>query len=280
MPVYQTPASIDVIIEIEAADVRITAADRTDTTVEVLPRDAAKQSEVEAAGQIAVDYADGTLRVIGPKHTFDFSRRSRWVTVSIEVPSGSTVAAKLGAGDVRCAGRLGETRVKTGAGNISAAHTGPLHADTGAGHLTAERIDGDADLRTGTGRIQVGTVGGDAIVKSANGDTTVDTITGTLRVRSANGEIRVESAAAGVDAKTSNGAIRLGEVRTGAIVLGTGNGDLDIGIAEGAAAWLEVNTGFGRVRNELTDAAGPGDADRTVEVRGRTAYGDITVHRA
>lgn len=280
MPVFQTPASIAVIVELGVGDLRITASDRTDTSVEVRPGDPANQSDVEAAGQVGVDYADGTLRVIGPKRTFDFSRKTRSVVVTIELPSGSEVSGKLQAGDIRCAGRLGESRLKTGAGNVWAERTGSLHADTGAGHLTAGEVDGDADFHTGTGRVQIGRVGGTAMVKNSNGDTTIDAIAGELRVRSANGEIRVESAGAGVDVKTSNGAIRLGEVTSGAIVLGSGNGDLDIGIAEGAAAWLEVNTGFGRVRNELTDAAGPGDAGRTVEIRGRTAYGDITIHRA
>jgi len=47
------------------------------------------------------------------------------------------------------------------------------------------------------------------------------------------------------DAKTSNSSIRLGEVTRGSIVLGTPAGDLQIGIAEGTPARLEVNAGQG-----------------------------------
>ena len=57
-------------------------------------------------------------------------------------------------------------------------------------------------------------------------------------------------------------------------------GDLEIGIAEGTAAWLEVNTGFGHVRNLLKNATRPEETDETVEVRGRTSYGDITIRRS
>jgi len=68
-------------------------------------------------------------------------------------------------------------------------------------------------------------------------------------------------------------------VARGSVVLGSANGDLDIGIAEGTAAWLEVSTGFGHVRNLLKNASRPEEADETVEVRGRTSYGDITIRR-
>jgi len=101
-----------------------------------------------------------------------------------------------------------------------------------------------------------------------------------VRVRNANGDITLGRAGAGVDAKTSNGTIRIGEVVRGSVALITPAGDLDIGIAEGTAAWLEVKTGFGHVRNLLENAAGPEEAAETVEVHARTSYGDITIHRS
>ncbi|WP_033338703.1 DUF4097 family beta strand repeat-containing protein [Catenuloplanes japonicus] len=280
MPVYQTPESIDVIIELSAGDIRVTAADRTDTVVEVRTSDENDASDVEAAGQIRVDYTDGTLRVTGPKRMFDFSRKTRSVEVTIALPTDSRLSGKVDAGDYRCTGRLGKSSLKLSAGNVRVERTGALHVDVSAGHVTADEIAGDADIHTGTGRVRIGAVGGGAVIKNSNGDTTVETVAGDLRVRSANGEIQVGNAGAGVDAKTSNGAIRLGRVNGGAITLASGNGDLDVGIAEGVAAWLEVNTGFGHVRNDLTSTSGPAGDGRTVEVRGRTAFGDVLIHRA
>jgi hypothetical protein len=66
----------------------------------------------------------------------------------------------------------------------------------------------------------------------------------------------------------------------GSVLVGTAMGDLDIGIAEGTAAWLQVNTSFGHVRNLLDSTGRPGESDETVEVRGRTSYGDITIRRS
>ncbi|GAA0391572.1 DUF4097 family beta strand repeat-containing protein [Microbispora corallina] len=281
MPNYETPGPISVTLELGAGDVRITASDRADTVVEVRPSDEADESDVKAAQQVRVDYADGVLRVTGPKaRVFDFSHKTRSVAVTVELPSGSQVSAEMQVGDLRCAGRLGECRLKTSAGNFRLERTGPLRLDTSAGHVTADGIAGDAEISTGSGKVQIGEVEGAAVVKNSNGDITIDAVTGDVRVRAANGDIHVERAGAGVDAKTANGSIRLGEVVRGSVVLGTAMGDLEVGIAQGTAAWLEVNTAFGHVRNLLESAARPEEADETVEVHGRTSYGDITIRRS
>jgi DUF4097 and DUF4098 domain-containing protein YvlB len=279
MPIYETPEPISVTIELGVANVRIAASERRDTVVEVRPSDEADESDVQAAQQVRVDYANGMLQVAGPKRAFDFSRKTKSVDVSIELPSGSQLSAHMVMGDLRCAGRLGQCRLKT-TGNVWLEETGPLRLHTGAGHVSADAITGNAEISTGSGKIQIGEVEGTAVVKNSNGDTAIDAVTGDLRVRNANGAIDVERAGAGVDAKTSNGSIRLGEVARGSVMLGTAMGDLDIGIAEDTAAWLEVNTGFGHLRNLLENVTRPEEAHETVEVRGSTSYGDITIHRS
>jgi DUF4097 and DUF4098 domain-containing protein YvlB len=281
MPFFETPEPISVTLELSVGEVRITAGDRADTVVEVRPSDETEESDVRAARQVRVDYANGTLQIIGPKaRVFDFSRKSRSVDVTIELPSGSRVSAEMQVGDVRCAGRLGDCRFKTSVGNFRLDRTGALRLDTSAGHVIADGIAGNADISTGSGKVQIGAVGGTAVVKNSDGDITIESATGDVRVRTANGDIAVERADAGVDAKTSNGSIHVGGVTRGSVVLETAAGDLEVGIAKGTAAWLELNTGFGHVRNLLDAAGSPGDATETVEIRGHTAYGDITIRRS
>jgi DUF4097 and DUF4098 domain-containing protein YvlB len=281
MPNYETPEPISLTLELGVSNVRIAASDRADTVVEVRPSDAADESDVRAAQQVRVDYANGMLRVTGPKaRGFDFSRKTRSVDVAIELPSGSQVSAETQIGDIRCAGRVGECRFKTSFGNAWLEQTGPLRLHTGFGDVTADGIAGHAEISTGNGKIQIGEVEGTATVKSSNGDARLDAVTGDVHVRTANGDIWVGRAGADVEAKTSNGSIRLGEVARGSVVLGTPAGNLEIGIAAGSAAWLQVNTGFGHVHNLLENATRPEETDETVEVRARTSYGDITIHRA
>ncbi|GIF24363.1 hypothetical protein BJ973_007842 [Actinoplanes tereljensis] len=279
MPKFETPEPISVTLDYAVGNVRIAASDRTDTVVEVRPSHESDESDVQAARETRVDYSNGTLQVTGPKRLFDFSKKTRAVEVTIELPAGSRLDAHLQMGEVRTTGRLGDSKIKT-TGNILLERTGPLRLHTGYGHVTIDAVTGDADISTGSGKIQVGEVTGTVAVKNANGDTLIDAATGDVRVRNSNGNIEVDRAGAGVDAKTSNGNIRLGEVIRGAITLATAAGGLDVGIAAGTAAWLELNTGFGNVLNQLENTTRPDETASTVEVRGRTGYGDIAIHRS
>jgi DUF4097 and DUF4098 domain-containing protein YvlB len=283
MPIFDTPEPITVTIELGVGDVQITASDRTDTIVEVRPSTESDETDVEAATQTRVEYANGTLVVKGPKpRVLDFSNKSRSVDVSIELPTGSQVYGEASVGDFRSSGRLGECRFKTTTGHLQLDHTGPLSLDTAGGHVTVERVEGNAEIITGTGRVRVGEIDGTAVIKNSNGNTDIGTVTGDVRMRAANGDISVDRVlGTQVDAKTANGSIRIGEATRGAVVVKTATGDLEIGITEGTAAWLDVNTSFGRVHNSLDDASTqPEPSDETVEVRAHTSYGDITIRRS
>ena len=48
MPVFTTPEPISVTIELSTGDVRIIASDRTDTVIEVRPRDDSKASDIKS----------------------------------------------------------------------------------------------------------------------------------------------------------------------------------------------------------------------------------------
>src|SRR3712207_3088436 len=103
MPVFTTPDPISVTIDLSVGDVRIAASDRTDTVVEVRPSNAADDSDVQAARQTRVEFADGALSVRGPRN-FDLSRKSRSVAVLVELPTGSAVRGDMAAGNVASTG--------------------------------------------------------------------------------------------------------------------------------------------------------------------------------
>jgi DUF4097 and DUF4098 domain-containing protein YvlB len=278
MPVFPTPEPISVTIELSLGDARIIASNRTDTVIEVSPRDDSKASDIRATEQTRVEYSSGRLLVKTTQRSY-FGKGGA-VDVTIELPAGSYVEGDSGLGDFGCEGHLGECRLKTGLGNIRLDHTGALHLRTGLGNIAVDRAAGDADVTTGSGDVRIGHIGGAAVIKNSNGDTAVGEVTGDLRVKSANGRITVDRAHSSVIAKTANGNIRIGEVVSGAIVLETAAGELEIGICEGTAAWLDVSSKYGRVRNSLYETRSPEQSEATVEVRARTSYGDIKIHRA
>ncbi len=125
----------------------------------------------------------------------------------------------------------------------------------------------------------MGSIDGAAVAKNSNGDTWIGDITGDLRVNAANGKIAVDRAHSAVAAKTANGDIRVGDVARGAVVAQTAYGQVDIGIRDGVPAWLDLNARFGVVENDLDAVERPQPGEDAVEVRARTAFGDITVRR-
>ena len=282
MPTFDTPEPISVTVEFGVGDLRIVASDRTDTMVEVRPSDPAKKADVTAAEQTRVEFAGGRLLIKAPKSWRQYTWRGggESVDVQVELPAGSHLRGEAGVAALRCSGRLGECRYKTGIGDIQLDRAGAVQLRTGVGDITVERAGGDAELTTGSGSLRIDGIDGTAVVKNSNGDTWIGRVNGDLRVNAANGRISVDQASGAVAAKSANGDVRLGEVAHGAVLAQTAFGKVEIGIRDGVAAWLDLNTRYGTVRNDLDTADRPGAGEEAVEVRARTAFGDITIHRS
>jgi DUF4097 and DUF4098 domain-containing protein YvlB len=281
MHTYETPGPIEVDLRLGfvAANVRVVATERTDTTVDVQPADPTSKHDLKVVDQTRIGFADGRLTVTAPKLGSIFGR-SGSVDVTVGLPAGSRLQGETGMGELRSEGRLGECRFKTAYGDLRLDHVGTAELKTSSGAVNLDRADGAVEITTGSGSVHLGRVEGTATVKNSNGDSWIGDVTGNLAVKSANGTIAVERAHADVTAKTANGSVRIGEVTRGAVTLETAAGSIEVGVRAGTAAWLDVNTTAGRVRNELDAAGGPEGDDETVEVRARTYVGDVVVRRA
>ncbi len=280
MPTFDTPGPIALTLDLAMGETRITAGDRTDTVVEFRPHDPNREGDVKAAGQTRVEFTDdGRLLVKTPKPRGIFNKGGS-VDITIELPAGSSVTGDTALGSLYGRGVFGEFRFKSAAGDIEVERTGPLHLRSSMGNLVVNHVTGHADVLTSSGELRVGHVDGTAVVRNSNGNVHVGRVTGNLRAQTANGNVSVDVALADVTAKTAAGSVRVGEVVRGSAVLESGAGRLEVGIREGSAAWLDVRTVVGAVQNSLETASGPEIATETVEVRARTALGDIVVRRA
>jgi DUF4097 and DUF4098 domain-containing protein YvlB len=237
---------------------------------------------VTAVEQTRVEYANGRLVVIGPKgwRKWMSLRGSESIDVEIGLPAGSSLEVDSGVATIRSSGRLGSSRVKTGVGDLRLDEVGSADLKTGAGDIAVGRALGKTDVVTGTGAVRIGAVDGPAYVKNSNGDTWIGEVAGETRVSAANGGISIDVAHEGVVAKTANGIVRFGEVARGAAVAESAFGDIEVGIRDGVAAWLDLNTRFGHVRNELDPSESPRGDEDSIEVHATTSYGDIAVHRS
>ncbi|MFF7770665.1 DUF4097 domain-containing protein [Streptomyces massasporeus] len=278
MPSFDTPEPISATAHVEAGSIQFTAGDRVDTVVEVRPRDPKKDLDVRAADQTEVTYAGGALTVRTPKSSL-FGRTGT-VDVTVELPTGSHVDTTGSWTQVLGEGRLGEVRVKTSSGDVRFDATGPLKLTASHGSITVDRVDGAAEITTSSGSLRVGLVDGPAVLKNSHGTTTVDVATGELRVSGANGDIEIRRAEDAVTATTAHGTLRVGEVACGTVQLETSYGAIDIGVREGTAAWLDVSSVSGQVRNTLTTSDAPEKTEDTIRVRARTKHGNIDIRRA
>ncbi|MDH6111710.1 DUF4097 and DUF4098 domain-containing protein YvlB [Kitasatospora sp. MAP12-15] len=280
MPSFDTPEPISATAHVEAGSIQFIAGDRLDTVVEVRPRDPKKDRDVRTADQTEVRYANGVLTVRTPKSNLLGLGRTGTVDVTVELPTGSRVDMTGAWAQVLGEGRLGEVRVKTSSGDVRLDTTGPLKLTASHGSITVDRVEGMAEITTSSGSLRVGLLDGPAVLKNSHGSTTVGAATGELRVSGANGDIDIARAEDSVIATTANGTLRVGEVACGNVQLETSYGAIEVGVREGTAAWLDVSSGAGQVRNTLTASEAPGQTEDTVKVRARTRYGNIDIRRA
>ncbi|MET9097762.1 DUF4097 family beta strand repeat-containing protein [Streptomyces antibioticus] len=195
MQQFATPAAISAVLDVQAGEVRVIAADRDDTTVEVRPLNPAKNRDVELAGRTTVEYADGVLRV-----TATAPARSRIlgpagsVEVTVRLPAGSRVEATSAGAGFRGVGRLGEVTFDGAHGQVKLDETTGARLTVQAGDVTVGRLGGPAHISTRQGDIRIAEATG-----------------GTVTLRTTQGDISVGAArgvSASLDAGTTHGRIR------------------------------------------------------------------------
>ena len=285
---FHTPSPITVELDLYVADVRFAASDRADTVVEVRPSDPHKAADVKAAENTRVEYdeAAGTLTVVTrkPRSRFvNFSvKRPESIDLVIELPAESDIHGEAEIGDFQSAGVLGAVRLKTGLGAVRLAQTGPLNVRNGVGETSVEDVSGAAQVSSGSGTIWLGAVDGTADVSNDNGKVRIGVVTGPATVKSANGVVSVDRALSDITAAASNGEVRIGEVTRGKVSATSKNGSVEVGVRQGSAAWLELNTAVGKVYNELDAAPEPEAAEPVdkVEIHAGTKLGNVTIRRA
>jgi DUF4097 and DUF4098 domain-containing protein YvlB len=283
MPAFDTPEPITADIQIHVGQIRIHASDRADTVVEVRPSDPSTEAHVQAAERTVVEFSGGRLLVKDPRSkALVYLLPSRGsIEVTIGLPAGSRVEARaVVAGDVIATGPLGPTVLHSPFGDLSVEETGPLEARAANGTVTADRVTGPAEATTSTGTIRIGAIDGPGTMKASTGSIALGEATGDLRLKTGVGDITVDRVVAGLTATSAHGRIRIGAAVSGTLLLENGSGKVGVGIPEGTAAWLDLHTKNGVVRNTLGPADGPETTDTVVEVHAHTNWGDIDVHRS
>ncbi|MGW8064903.1 DUF4097 family beta strand repeat-containing protein [Streptomyces ziwulingensis] len=192
MQAFGTPAPISAVLDIPAGRVRFIAADRDDTTVEVLPADASKGRDVRAAERTRVAFGDGVLRIEGAAKN-QFLGPSGSVEVTVRLPAGSRVEARAAGAEFRGVGRLGDVAFEGAHGPVKLDEAASVRLTTAAGDVSVGRLRGPAEISTEKGDIRITEAAGGAVV-----------------LRTQAGDVSVGAAAgvsASLDAGTSHGRV-------------------------------------------------------------------------
>jgi hypothetical protein len=207
--------------------------------------------------QTATVTLDGSERLVAPTRV-EFDHRALSVvtpdrrglggfgslTVTVEVPEGSSSLVHTASADVSCTGELSALDVHTASGDVS-----------------AERVSGLARVVTASGDVQVGAAT-EAKVETASGDVRIEQADGAVTVRTASGDVWI--------AQTSG---RQTEVKSS-------SGDISVAVARGIGVYLDLSSLSGTVSSELEPAEENSGAGMTMTMQCRTISGDIQVLRA
>ncbi|WP_243065050.1 DUF4097 family beta strand repeat-containing protein [Humibacter sp. RRB41] len=279
---YTTPDPIRVILDLlVGATVTVTAAETTTTTVSITPNDPTKKDDLRALDEVVVDFVDGVLGVRIPRtlRYYTWFSGSPHLMVDITVPTGSSLEGKIGAGNLSTVGILDGCEVRTGAGELRVEQAGKTTLYSGAGSIQAGRIGGPLQVTNGAGSIRVGTLEGAGTIKNSTGRTTFGEVEGPLNVKSSTGDVTIEQLNGSAEIKCAHGEVRIDRVGTGEVKIEGGYGSIEVGVPEGTAAWLDIASRHGVLRNELDQASAPVQDDRTVAITAHADYASITIRR-
>jgi DUF4097 and DUF4098 domain-containing protein YvlB len=261
MPEFDRITPVTVAVRIARGTVDITAADGATVAADVIALDDSDASRQAAAGTRIMLEGD-TLVVHAPESSGWGWRRSPKLGVTITVPSDSTVTAKTASADVRATGRFRAAQVNLASGDA-----------------WIDEVTGDAHLEAASGDLAVRRVGGSLRVHSSSGDLEIGDVTSDVSADAASGDISVRTAGASIKAETASGDIRIGMVRQGRAGIRSASGDVEVGVLAGTGVWLDVNTASGDTKNDLTMGSEAPATGANLELRIRTASGDIRIRR-
>jgi len=276
MPTFATPGPIAATVEVAGARVRVTASDRADTVVLVKPINEASRSDVKVADKTRVGFAGGQLSV----KTTTPGDKSGSVSITIGLPAGSSLAAYLAHSSVQVDGPVGQCELHLASGQVQLDRIDALQASIASGEVAIGHIAGRANIDGGAFTMRIGEVNGAVGLSSSGGQAWIGHASADLDLSSGSGDFDIDRADGSITATTASGVIRIGQLTHGQAKLTNGSGNIEVGISQGAAASIDVNSERGAVHDFVSPQGNGDPSDPKVMVHARTRHGDIIIQRA
>lgn len=250
---HEFEVDLDAAIELRlgSGDVRIVESAAGVVEITLRGSDRALQN-------IVVDQRGNTVAVASRKR-FGFTSG---VDISIAVPRGTRVDAKLASADL-----------------VVDVAAGTLFGSVGAGDIKVREVEGDVELHGAAGDIRLGRVGGTAKVAVASGDIRIDRVEGDATIKSGSGDVEVGRLDGRCECKTASGDVLVRNFEGRSFQGMALAGDVVVGLPDGRTLDVLLQTLAGDVRNEF-DVVGDEESSGDASLEIKTMSGDITLRSA
>ncbi len=265
-------------IDVGVGHVDLVATDRDDVVAEVSPTRPRRAGDESLAREASVVRDGGDVRIHVPRRLNLFGQ-SDSVDVRVELPTGSRIVVDSTYGSIQARGEFGTGRITAKYGDVVIDSVGDLRLNSPYGTIEIADVRGRLDATLGHGQLRVDRVAGEARLRGSHGTIDLGTVHGALEVWTV-GAVTVDRALGDVTARSVHGAIRLREVAGGTVRIENGYAAVEVGVPADVAAWVDAASAHGTVRNELTPDPEAAGRDRTVELRLRADWGDVTIRRS
>lgn len=266
---FETHGPIKLYVDLERGDVRLWAADTTESTVTCTGH---------GADEVAVSQDGEVISVIGPRSRSGFLRNPPSIAVEVRVPTGSDVQIKTGSADVDASGTFGTGRVKTGSGDLQLEEfLGAAELQTGSGDIELTRAGGETRVQSGSGDIRVDDARDELIVSTGSGDVLVGHALGAATLKTGSGDLRVRRAETDVTLSAGTGDLVIEHAARGVLNLKGASSDVVVGVPAGLPVYSDVSTVTGSVHSEIQGVGAPEEGQDHLEVHAKTVSGDVTL---
>jgi hypothetical protein len=259
---FEVTGPVDLRVHLDYGSVRIVARSDTTATVLAAPAIASRQQDVDAAQNVRVSLTGDMLEVRGTASGWRRLVRPGTTEVEIGVPEGSRITVTTAYAEVQLVGAFGDCSVQSTGGDIRVEEVAAGQLQTRYGNVTVDRLADGGRVESTHGTVRVRAAAGTTTLTASSGDVVLDRATGDVTVRN------------------TYGTVEVGAIASGSCIVTTSYGSVGVGIPNGTAAYLDLQSDHGQVRSELDRADEPGAGVERASIRARTSYGAITIRRA
>jgi len=279
MHTFQTPAPVRLRVEIPYGRIQVIAKETDVTRVDLI----AIGGDATARQWIAdaeVAQRGNEIIVLVRQHDSRLFAFGAGVEAIVQLPRSSSAALSTGSGKIETLGSLADVEASSGSGVISLEEVAGVHARTGSGNISVAAATGSVDAKSGSGNVTIGAVSGDARVTTGSGHARIAEYAGAAKINTASGNMEVGKAGDSLEAFSASGNIEVRHIDHGRLRAKTVSGRVSVGVADGAAAWLDVSSVSGKLRSSLEDSPPPAETAQSVELAIYTVSGNVMIARA